>query len=70
MLAFVSEFVPRLYYTLGAGHDDLENFLNSSLSCFALDDFPGDEMPSGKHLADFSKLFDNGSCGFGMATCR
>jgi len=67
VIAFVSEFVPRLYYTLGEGHDSLEGFVNSTLSCFVVTDFPGDERPKG---TDADDLFRNNSCGFGLPTCR
>lgn len=67
MIAFVSEFVPRLYYTLGEDNDSLEGFVNSTLSCFVVTEFPSGERPSG---TDADILFSNGSCGFGLPTCR
>ena len=67
MIAFVSEFVPRLYYTLGENHDSLEGFVNSTLSCFVVTDFPEDERPDG---TDADVLFRNNSCGLGLPTCR
>lgn len=70
MIAFVSEFVPRLYYTLGEGHDNLEGFVNSTLSCFVVTDFPEDEKPNGTDADVFQDHFKNGSCGFGLPTCR
>ncbi|CAH3105191.1 unnamed protein product [Pocillopora meandrina] len=36
VIAFVSEFVPRLYYTLGEHNDSLEGFVNHTLSCFCV----------------------------------
>ena len=67
MIAFVSEFVRRLYYTLGEGHVSLEGFVNSTLPCFVVTDFPDDERPNGK---DADVLFRNNSCGLGLPTCR
>ena len=67
VIVFVSEFVPRLYYTLGEGHDSLEGFVNSTLSCFVVTDFPEDERPKG---TDADVLFRNNSCGLGLPTCR
>lgn len=67
MIAFVSEFVPRLYYTLGEKNDSLEGFVNSTLSCFVVTDFDSEEKPSG---TDADVLQEFGSCGFGLPTCR
>ena len=70
MIAFVSEFVPRLYYTLGEDNDSLEGFVNSTLSCFVVTEFPSDERPSGTDADILYDHFSNGSCGFGLPTCR
>ena len=67
VIAFVSEFVPRLYYTLVEGHDSLEGFVNSTMSCFVVTDFPEDERPNG---TDANVLFRNDSCGLDLPTCR
>ncbi|XP_031570691.1 anoctamin-4-like [Actinia tenebrosa] len=68
VIAFVSEFVPRLYYRYGGdGHDDLTGFLDSSLSCFAISNFTDKERPD----SDLSKgNFNPDSCGLGVPTCR
>ena len=68
MIAFVSEFVPRLYYTLGEHNDSLEGFVNHILSCFAVDDFPESERPSGAAAVEFPLRIN--SCGFNLSTCR
>ena len=66
VIAFVSEFIPRLCYTLGEGHDSLEGLVKSTLTCFVVTDFPEDERPSG---SDDDELFRNSSCGLGLPTC-
>lgn len=68
VIAFVSEFVPRLYYTLGENHDSLEGFVNNTLSCFVVSDFPDTERPSGDAATEF--VLQSNSCGFGLPTCR
>lgn len=70
VIAFVSEFVPRLYYTLGLGNDSLEGFVNSTLSCFVVNEFPANERPSGTGKDVLWEHFNNNSCGFGQPTCR
>ena len=70
MIAFVSEFVPRLYYTLGKGNDSLEGFVNSTLSCFVVTEFSADERPSGTEADVLWEHFNNNSCGFNQPTCR
>ncbi|XP_073240805.1 anoctamin-5-like [Porites lutea] len=70
VIAFVSEFVPRLYYTLGKGKDSLEGFVNSTLSCFVVTEFSADERPSGTEADVLWKYFNNNSCGFNQPTCR
>ncbi|KAJ7377326.1 Anoctamin-4 [Desmophyllum pertusum] len=70
VIAFVSEFVPRLYYTLGEGHDNLEGFVNSTLSYFVVADFPPEEKPSGTDADVLEDSFQISSCGFGLPTCR
>ena len=70
VIAFVSEFVPRLYYTLGLGNDSLEGFVNSTLSCFVVTEFPENERPSGTVEDVLWKHFNNNSCGFNQPTCR
>ena len=67
VIAFVSEFVLRLCYTLGEGHDSLEGLVNSTLTCFVATDFPEDERPSG---SDADELFRSSSCGLGLPTWR
>lgn len=65
MIGFVSEFVPRIYYELTTSSDrSLNGFLNSTLSCFDVNDFSADTKP------DHPFNFKNGSCGFGKQTCR
>ena len=66
VIAFVSEFIPRLCYTLGEGHDSLEGLVNSTLTCFGVTDFPEDERPCG---SDADKLLRNSSCGLDLPTC-
>ena len=70
MIAFVSEFVPRLYYTLGKDNDSLEGFVNSALSCFVVTEFPNDERPTGTDVDVLWCKFNNNSCGFNQPTCR
>ncbi|XP_067035290.1 anoctamin-5-like isoform X1 [Acropora muricata] len=70
VIAFVSEFVPRLYYTLGLENDSLEGFVNSTLSCFVVNEFPANERPSGTGKDVLWEHFNNNSCGFGQPTCR
>lgn len=70
VIAFVSEFVPRLYYTLGLRNDSLEGFVNSTLSCFVVNEFPANERPSGTGKDVLWEHFNNNSCGFGQPTCR
>lgn len=64
IIGFVSEFVPRAFYVVTKGHDNLDGFLNSTLSCFDVRDYSPDIKPR----ASFN--YPNGSCGFGMPTCR
>lgn len=66
----MSEFVPRLYYTLGKNHDSLEGFVNNTLSCFDVREFPDDEKPSGTDADVLLDHFSNNSCGLGLPTCR
>ena len=70
VIAFVSEFVPRLYYTLGKGNDTLEGFVNSTLSCFVVTEFSADERPKGTDADVLWEHFNNNSCGFNQPTCR
>ena len=70
VIAFVSEFVPRLYYTLGEGNDNLEGFVNSTLSCFVVTEFSAKEAPSGTDVDVLWEKFSNNSCGLGEPTCR
>ena len=70
MIAFVSEFVPRLYYTLGKDHDSLEGFVNSTLSCFVVTEYTDEERPSGTEDDVLWINFNNNSCGFNQPTCR
>ena len=71
MIAFVSEFVPRLYLTLGKDNDSLEGCVNSStLSCFVVTEFPNEERPTGTDVDVLWDKFNNNSCGFNQPTCR
>ena len=54
VIAFVSEFIPRLCYILGEGHGSLEGLVNSTLTCF---------------VSDADRLFRNSSCGLDLPTC-
>eukprot|EP00111_Clytia_hemisphaerica_P002798 TCONS_00007881-protein len=64
-IGFVSEFVPRLYYATAVSDGTYDGFLNSTLSCFDINDFVDGVRPT-----DDFKRFENGSCGFGKQTCR
>eukprot|EP00794_Sanderia_malayensis_P012691 gene12691-13993_t len=67
VIAFVSEFVQRLYYQFAISSDKtLNGFIDNSLSCFDVRDFTSTNRPS----EDFMTTNKNGSCGFGMPMCR
>ncbi|EDO37747.1 predicted protein, partial [Nematostella vectensis] len=66
VIAFVSEFVPRLYYTYGLGKKDLTGFVDHSLSCFEVLKYKDEFKPN----EDLWNNFNNNSCGYGKATCR
>ena len=66
VIAFVSEFIPRLYFQWSKGKDGtLEGYLDTSLSCFDIRDYPEDERPK----KNFSVNWKNG-CGLGLKSCR
>lgn len=62
VIGFVSEFVPRVFFMMRNG--SMEGYLNQSLSCFDTRDFPSGNAPQ----VPFNMR--NGSCGFGLPTCR
>ena len=70
VIAFVSEFVPRLYYTLGRENDSLEGFVNATLSCFVVTEFEAGERPKDTDVDVLWDHFNNNSCGFNQPTCR
>lgn len=64
IIAFVSEFIPRLYFQWSKGKDgSLEGYLDTSLSCFDTRDYPMSEKPN-------VTLPSNNSCGLGLPSCR
>lgn len=65
MIGFVSEFIPRLYYEVAISADgSMTGFLNSTLSCFDINDFDATTRP------DKQFQYANNSCGLGRTTCR
>ena len=67
MIAFVSEFVQRLYYRFVVSPEQtLDGFISNSLSCFDIRDFPASTTPN----FNFYSSFKNNSCGFGKPMCR
>ena len=67
VIAFVSEFIPRLFFKWSKGKDgSLEGYLDTSLSCFDIRNYPEDEMPN----SNFTKNFQRNGCGLGLESCR
>ena len=67
VIAFVSEFVPRLYFKWSKGKDgDLEGYLDTSLSCFDTRNFPNDE----KTKTNFTPNYLSNGCGLQLPSCR
>ena len=67
VIAFVSEFIPRLYFRWSKGKDGtLEGYLDTSLSCFDIRDYSDDERPN----ISFTAHFDKNGCGLGLESCR
>jgi len=67
VIAFVSEFVQRLYYRYAVRKDGtLTGFISDSLSCFDVRDFPAGASPQ------LSQNFSNqlGNCSGGLPYCR
>lgn len=65
VIGFVSEFIPRLYYEVAISADgSMTGFLNSTLSCFDINDFDATTRP------DKPFQYANNSCGLGRTTCR
>ncbi|XP_046840344.1 anoctamin-5-like [Xenia sp. Carnegie-2017] len=67
VIAFVSEFIPRLYFQWNSSKDgSLRGYLETSLSCFDTRDYPSDEKPK-MNLTD---SFQINGCGLGLPSCR
>ena len=65
MIAFVSEFVQRLYYRFAVQADGtLEGFIADSLSCFDMRDFSLEERP----VMNLTNRM--GQCELGNPYCR
>lgn len=66
VIAFVSEFIPRVYYQIRESPDgSMKGFLNFTLSCFDVADFAGTRAEP-----NFNFSYPTNSCGFGKKTCR
>ncbi|XP_028396374.1 anoctamin-4-like [Dendronephthya gigantea] len=64
IIAFVSEFIPRLYFQWSKGKDgSLRQYLETSLSCYDTRDYPDSERPN-------VTLPAPNTCGLGLPSCR
>jgi hypothetical protein len=70
VIAFVSEFIPRLYFKWSKGKDgSLEGYLDTSLSCYDTRDYPNNQEPN-INLSSNQYGFESNGCGLGLPSCR
>ncbi|CAB4028652.1 Hypothetical predicted protein, partial [Paramuricea clavata] len=70
VIAFVSEFIPRLYFKWSKGKDgSLEGYLDTSLSCYDTRNYPDNEKPN-INLSTNQYGFESNGCGLGLPSCR